>query len=200
MWTSFTHLVDEVRLTHHRLVALADTLHAEAGVTAPMRAVLEYLTRRGPTAVPDIARSRGVTRQHIQAIVNDLEAAGFVERQANPAHARSALVELTPAGRDAVAAVFERERAVLRPRLEGLVAVDADDLDRAAAVLLAVRTALDAARSDALGAALTALTPSAGAALTALTPSGAGAALTAPDPDAPTTARRVGGAEPEERP
>jgi DNA-binding MarR family transcriptional regulator len=155
MWDAFVHLVDEVRILQHRLVAVAEALHGEAGVTPPMRAVLEYLARRGSTAVPDIARSRGVTRQHIQAIVNDLEAAGLVERQANPAHARSALVELTPAGRHAITAVFARERAVLTPHLEALVDLDTAEVDRAAAVLLRLRTAVAAALTDTLGAAVT---------------------------------------------
>jgi hypothetical protein len=37
-----------------------------------MRAVLEFLSRHGPASVPQIARRRFVTRQHIQALVNGL--------------------------------------------------------------------------------------------------------------------------------
>src|SRR4051794_34307434 len=92
-------LVDEIRLQFHAWTRLADVLHGDAGVTAPMRAVLEYLQRNGPTPVPRIAQQRGVSRQHVQTIVNELRDAGLVELRDNPAHQRSHLVELTADGR-----------------------------------------------------------------------------------------------------
>ena len=106
-------LADEVRLHYHALVRLAGALHGGLRVTPPMRAVLEFLQARGPTPVPRIARSRGVSRQHIQTIVNELLHEGLVELRDNPAHRRSCLVALTAAGHATIAGIRDTERIVL---------------------------------------------------------------------------------------
>jgi DNA-binding MarR family transcriptional regulator len=106
-------LADEVRILYHALVRLAGALHGALRVSAPMRAVLEFLQAQGPTPVPHIARSRGVSRQHIQAIVNELLREGLVELRDNPAHRRSCLVALTAVGDAAIAGIRDTERAVL---------------------------------------------------------------------------------------
>jgi DNA-binding MarR family transcriptional regulator len=141
MYRSLVHLFDEVRLLHHRLAQAADELHEPTGVSAPSRAVLEYLDRHGATAVPDNARNRYVTRQHIQTIVDQLADRGLVARATNPAHRRSPLVELTPDGATTITSMHERERALLDARLAG---IDDDAVCAAAAVLAAIRSALDA--------------------------------------------------------
>jgi DNA-binding MarR family transcriptional regulator len=61
--------------------------------------ILRMLASGGPQTVPDMARSRPVSRQHCQTIANSLEAQGFVEFVANPKHKRSQLVRMTRAGR-----------------------------------------------------------------------------------------------------
>jgi DNA-binding MarR family transcriptional regulator len=106
-------LADEVRLHYHALARLAGALHGALKVTAPMRAVLDYLQAQGPTPVPRIARSRGVSRQHIQTIVNDLLDEGLVELRDNPAHRRSCLVALTAVGDATIAGIRDTERSVL---------------------------------------------------------------------------------------
>ncbi len=78
-----------------------------------MRAVLEFLQAQGPTAVPRIARSRGVSRQHIQTIVNEPLDEGLVELRDNPAHRRSCLVAVTAASDVAIAGIRDTERSVL---------------------------------------------------------------------------------------
>jgi DNA-binding MarR family transcriptional regulator len=106
-------LADEVRLHYHALVRLAGALHGALKVSAPMRAVLEFLQTQGPTPVPRIARSRGVSRQHIQTIVNELLDEGLVELRDNPAHRRSCLVALTAVGDATIAGIRDTERTVL---------------------------------------------------------------------------------------
>jgi DNA-binding MarR family transcriptional regulator len=113
MLTDAEALADEVRLHFHALVRLAGALHGDLKVTAPMRAVLEYLQAQGPTPVPRIARSRGVSRQHIQTIVNDLLDEGLVELRDNPAHRRSCLIALTAVGAATIAGIRDTERTVL---------------------------------------------------------------------------------------
>jgi DNA-binding MarR family transcriptional regulator len=111
--TPLVELVDEIRLQFHAWARLADVLHRDVGVSAPMRAVLEYLERNGPTPVPRIAQRRGVSRQHVQTIVNELLDAGLVDLRDNPAHQRSHLVALTADGRRTVDAVQRSERKAL---------------------------------------------------------------------------------------
>lgn len=113
MFADVETLADEVRILYHALVRLAGALHGALRVSAPMRAVLEFLQAQGPTPVPHIARSRGVSRQHIQAIVNELLREGLVELRDNPAHRRSCLVALTAVGDAAIAGIRDTERAVL---------------------------------------------------------------------------------------
>ena len=133
-------LFDEVRLLEHQLIRTATTLHDDLDVTIPGRAVLEFLHRSGPASVPEIARARLVTRQHIQAIVDTLLEAGQLERLTNPAHRRSVLLTLSPAGAGLIAEMHRREERYLDARLDG---VDRADVTAATRLLAAVRHRLD---------------------------------------------------------
>ncbi|HZZ84080.1 MAG TPA: MarR family winged helix-turn-helix transcriptional regulator [Anaeromyxobacteraceae bacterium] len=132
-------LLDQVRLLWHIMAQAAERLHQGESITLGMRGVLEYLARKGPTAVPGIARGRQVTRQHIQALVNDLLELRLVSLTDNPAHRRSALVRLTPEGQKAIDRMIRRERQLFQ-RLE--LGCGPADLQQAAATLGTVRAAL----------------------------------------------------------
>ena len=137
------NLLNEVRLTFHRAVQLAEELHGREPITVGQRAVLEFVQRNGPTAVPAIARSRHVTRQHIQALVNGLIEEKLVELRPNPSHLRSLLVSLTPAGERTIARIRKREAEHLALADFG---ASRTDIERAARTLRAVREALENAR------------------------------------------------------
>ncbi len=139
MWSELTELVDEVRRTHNTLAEVIDELHADTAVSARLRAVLEYLDRHGPTAVPDIARARRVSRQHIQTTVNELLDRSLVAYEPNPHHRRSHLAVLTPSGAGTIAALQDRERQALEPLVQGL---DPDALELAAATLRSLRLSM----------------------------------------------------------
>jgi DNA-binding MarR family transcriptional regulator len=139
MSRSLDELLDQVRLLWHVLVQAAERLHEDEPVTLGMRAVMEFLARNGPTAVPDIARGRHVTRQHIQSLVNGLLELRLVALVDNPAHRRSALVRLTPEGQKGIERMKRRERQFFEA-LE--LKTRPDELKRAAVVLSAVREAL----------------------------------------------------------
>jgi DNA-binding MarR family transcriptional regulator len=79
--------------------------------------ILQTLGHLGPQTVPDIARTRALSRQNIQILVNRLKFQGYVAVTPNPAHKRSGLVELTARGRGLLATVMEREAT----SLEGLL-------------------------------------------------------------------------------
>ncbi len=132
-------LLNEVRLLFHRAVQAAESLHAGSPITLGMRAVLESLRRDGPATVPQIARRRFVTRQHIQSLVNSLQSARLVAVEPNPAHRRSGLVTLTPAGRRAIEGMQKRETRLWN---EADLDMDLEALEQATRTLARVRKAL----------------------------------------------------------
>ena len=106
------------------LRSIGDAINADLGVTAAMRGVMASLAAAGPRTVPDLARERTVSRQHIQAVVNELIAAGLSRAVANPAHRRSVLIELTDKGRQAYAQVRSREVEVMARTAPAVSAAD----------------------------------------------------------------------------
>jgi len=91
---------------------------------------------RGTLSVSELAKRLGTTSQAVTKLVNEMQAAGYVERVSDPDDARVTLVRLAPRGRAALAAArrfhhrFERglverhgERSVaaLRAVLSGVV-------------------------------------------------------------------------------
>jgi DNA-binding MarR family transcriptional regulator len=113
-------VIREVRRLFHRLANATDRLHADFKVSAAQRAVLESLAEDGQRAVPGLARSKGVTRQHIQVIANELQSLGLIEAHANPAHQRSPLLNLTEAGSRTFSLMRSREAHLLEAVVKGL--------------------------------------------------------------------------------
>jgi DNA-binding MarR family transcriptional regulator len=105
-------ITGEVRHLFHVLKALADAVHKDAGLTASTRAVMEALAN-GPRTVPDVARSKSVTRQHIQLLVDELSKSDLVELRPNPAHQRSPLIALSRKGEALFASVRKREAPLM---------------------------------------------------------------------------------------
>jgi DNA-binding MarR family transcriptional regulator len=106
-------LVGRIPRLHYLFKALGDGLHADVGVTASMRTVMSSLAGGGARTVPDLARERAVSRQHVQEVVNALVEAGLAQRSPNPAHRRSPLIDLTDEGRHRLRLLRERETATL---------------------------------------------------------------------------------------
>ena len=102
-----------VRLCFGNLRVIGDALHADIGITSAMRAVMESLAPDHAATVPEIARSKLVSRQNVQVLVDALAAKRMVETRPNPAHKRSPLVALTPLGRETFDAMRQREAALL---------------------------------------------------------------------------------------
>jgi DNA-binding MarR family transcriptional regulator len=110
---SFYPLSLSVRSLFHKMGNAVTLLHDGSGIFSGMRAVMESLVMGGAKTVPEIARVRPVSRQHIQILVNDLLALGYVEYQDNPAHRRSKLVAVTDAGEAAFKAFLACEVGAL---------------------------------------------------------------------------------------
>jgi len=136
--------IREIRVAAGRMAAIADSLHADAGISSAGRAILELIEVAGPKTVPAIARRRNTSRQNIQVQVDALEGAGLVEMQANPRHKRSALVCLSANGRVRFREIRAREVDLVSQLAARL---DSRDLRGATATLRTIASAL--ARSNA---------------------------------------------------
>ena len=132
-------VIRAIRAAFQDLKASANNLHRGSGVNASMRAVLEHLGERGAQTVPQIAREKNVSRQHIQGIVDALRDGDLVSLQDNPAHQRSPLVAMTSKGRNTWRHMREKERAFLRQLGRGL---DPSQLGAAIAVIGQIRKQL----------------------------------------------------------
>ena len=132
----FFELVDEVRALFHRLRAAGDVLLQEEDVNAGQRGLMIDLQQLGPTTVPDLARMRPVSRQHVQSSMDPLVERGLVERRDNPEHKRAWLYALTE---DGVAMIDRIRRRELRWVVRAGLPVPVTDLDRARNVLRSVR-------------------------------------------------------------
>ncbi len=107
--TAVLQVMEEAVALHLRLRVVTDRLHGRSELTSVCRGVLRDLARLGPRTVPQLARRRHCSRQHLQALINRLVADGMAELATNPDHRRSRLVQLTDRGRDAIEAMWRRE-------------------------------------------------------------------------------------------
>lgn len=141
--SAFDRLVNETALLFHRLRIVADQVHHHGEMTGGLRSILRGLDKQGEQTVPELARARSVSRQHVQTLVNQLVEEGLVEFIANPAHKRSPLARLTPRGRKTVAAMNRGEAKLL-----GQADLGAPDkkLIEAAETLSAVRAYFESER------------------------------------------------------
>jgi len=134
-------LIRQIRGAFQDLRAYADQLHADTGVNASMRAVLEYLSESPAATVPQIARQKNVSRQHIQTIVDTLRERALVSLQDNPAHRRSPLVTLTRQGRATFKRMHDKEAVFLGSLMKTL---DRQQIRTAATVIEQLRDELPA--------------------------------------------------------
>ena len=100
---------------------------------------LHSLAVEGAQTVPQLARARPVSRQHIQVIANEASADGLIEFIDNPAHKRSKLLRLTKKGRKLHARLTDGFVDIAGQLSGGL---DVEDLRTTASVLNALRTRL----------------------------------------------------------
>jgi len=133
---AFYPLSLSVRSLFHKLGNAVTTLHEGSGVSGGMRAVLESLITGGPQTVPQLARARPVSRQHIQTLVNLLLAAGDIEYLDNPAHRRSKLVEITKKGQNLFLSLREREIEALSRLSMDVTAQELEDAGQVLSVLI----------------------------------------------------------------
>lgn len=106
-------VIGETVSLFHRLRVVTEEIHHQGEMTSGKRGVLASLDRLGPQTVPQMARSRPVSRQYIQMLVNELLNNGYVEPLENPAHKRSRLVRITPKGKELFDSMMLKEAILL---------------------------------------------------------------------------------------
>jgi DNA-binding MarR family transcriptional regulator len=129
-------VVDETIALFHRLRWVAEQIYGSEGRSTARRGLLRGLSRYGPQTVATLARTRFVTRQHVQEVVDALARDGLVELISNPEHARSRLVRATPRGETMVVAWDETDARVLAAVGSSLTR---SDLESTARTLRAIR-------------------------------------------------------------
>ncbi len=137
---TLTQLIREVRTCFNQLRSMVEDLNADLDVNPSMRSIMESLSQNEPLTVPDLAKERGTSRQHVQKVVNGLLEQGFVHKKENPEHKRSILYLLTPEGKKVFAEIRQREAAPLRALSECL---SQKDIEAATKVLASMNHQLD---------------------------------------------------------
>ena len=108
---------------------------ADTDLSPTLTAALATVERHGPLTPSELAVRERVQRPTVTRVAARLEELGLVARAADPGDRRSALISVTPAGRELLAAARTRKDAFLSERLERLSAADRATLERAAALL-----------------------------------------------------------------
>ncbi|RKS71511.1 DNA-binding MarR family transcriptional regulator [Motilibacter peucedani] len=101
--------------------ALDARLRSEHQLTLGRVETMQVLQDIGPCRVNDIAEALVITVGGVSKIVDRVEAAGHCRRRSHPDDRRSSLVELTPAGRRALARATGTLEAELSARWEGVL-------------------------------------------------------------------------------
>lgn len=91
------------------LLKLGDELAAPVGQTSARWQVLAG-AESGTATVAQIARALSLTRQSVQRVADLLEQDGLAEYRANPAHARAAILALTPQGLEVLRTIQAAQR------------------------------------------------------------------------------------------
>ena len=131
------HLRTAIVRTARRLrqEAAAET----AGLTPTSVAALATIERHGPLTPSEIAEIERVKRPTITRTLGCLEGEGLIDRAADPADGRSALVSVNAAGRDRLRRLRSRKNAYLARRMRDLSAEEVETLERAAEILERMR-------------------------------------------------------------
>ena len=125
--------------SHLRLVVArtARRLRQEAGqdLSPSLTSALASIDRHGPLTPSELAAHERVQRPTATRLLARLAELGLVERAADPADRRSALISASPAGRALLRRLRTRKNHYLAERLAVLEPGELATLDRAAVIL-----------------------------------------------------------------
>lgn len=119
--TQLTKLILETFRLNGALLSSGDQLVSDLGLSSARWQVLGAIVLEGrPLSVAQIARRMGLSRQAVQRVANDLDAAGLTTYRDNPDHKRAKLVALTKQGKDVYAEADARQTIWVNALSEGL--------------------------------------------------------------------------------
>ena len=107
---------------HGALLAAGTGLMHSVGLTSARWQVLSAIARSAESRpVAWVARAMGLTRQSVQRVADDLEAAGLLASQPNPHHKRAPLLVVTEKGQRAFEAATARQVPWVNGLAEGMM-------------------------------------------------------------------------------
>jgi DNA-binding MarR family transcriptional regulator len=135
-----TALTDAAARLRMAIVRTARRLRQEAAgavgeLTPTSAATLATVERHGPLTPSELAEIERVRRPTATRTLRVLAEAGLVERTPDPDDGRSALLSVTPAGRERLRRLRGRKNAYLARRMRDLPDDDVRALERAAEIL-----------------------------------------------------------------
>ena len=126
-------LLSEAARRGHQLVSEG---FAAEGLRKPHFTVLVALAEIGPASQAELGRRLWIDRKNMVAVIDDLEAAGLVERTPDEQDRRRNAVRLTPSGVDALARMNARADAAQDALLAALTEAERRELERLLAKLI----------------------------------------------------------------
>ena len=108
---------------------------AGGGLSPTLTAALASIDNHGPLTPSELADRERIKRPTATRLIGTLEESGYVTRTADIADRRSALIAITPEGRELMRTLRTRKDLYLAQRLRKLSAEDRETLDRAADLL-----------------------------------------------------------------
>jgi DNA-binding MarR family transcriptional regulator len=138
-----TALTDSAARLRMAIVRTSRRLRQEAAgadgeLTPTAVAALATVERHGPLTPSELAAIERVKRPSATRTLRGLTEAGLVDRAPDPVDGRSALVSVTPEGRERLRRLRGRKNAYLARRMRDLPAADLATLERAAEILEAI--------------------------------------------------------------
>lgn len=130
------------KLLSDQLYDAVDAVYTQcnAGIESRWFVYLKLLEDRGPQSVTEIAQAVGTTQPAVSQLAPKLQARGLVKRKRDPKDERRSLLELTPQGKRALAALAPVWQAI-RERVQARIAHSGHDL---MAAIAAFEAQLDA--------------------------------------------------------
>lgn len=135
-----TALTDSAARLRMAIVRTSRRLRQEAAgaggeLTPTAVAALATVERHGPLTPSELAGIERIKRPTATRTLRGLTEAGLVDRAPDPADGRSALVSVTPEGRERLRRLRGRKNAYLARRMRDLPAADLATLEHAAEIL-----------------------------------------------------------------
>ncbi len=143
-----SQLLQTINSAQNQWTKLRAELCAEFRINASERNLLEYLSNSSSHTISQIAQQIGVSRQHVQIVVQQLLNKSLVALHDNPAHKRSMFVGLTSSGERVINQMIEKEQQVIDKLSERFLDEDVELTTRTLHALSLLLNSLACSKSD----------------------------------------------------